>query len=287
MTDRIEVDYAQLDKMVQQLRGRNNDLEQDYRRLLGKFHELQEGWKGKGAEDFSAEIEDIALPAYRRLMSAISQIQTTLVQVAQVMRHAEEQGANLFKSGVNQLSLSNTNNVLGMTINRDNLLQANANWVVNDAREVALGLGNHQLKFQVSPFDENSSLEIFDHNYQNGIFSFNANFPVVSRDGGISSTLSGQIDLRGLENVYNSLPQEIKRVISDAKEGVAYGIENIGEAMDNWNKGFVELSSGDIGKGIGHIAGFFVDGLQAGFAIGEQAFGFFPKLILGFFDAAF
>lgn len=287
MTDRIEVDYAQLDKLVQQLRGRNEDLEQDYRRLLSKFHELQEGWKGKGATDFSAEIENITLPAYRRLMSAISKIQISLAQIAQVMRDAEEQGANLFKSGLNQPIPPNTNNVAGLTINQGNLLQANGNWLVNDAREVALGLGNHHLKFQISPFDENSSLEIFDHNYQNGIFSFNANFPVVSRDGGISSTLSGQIDLRGLENVYNSLPQEVKRVISDAKEGVAYGIENVGEAMDNWNKGLVELSSGDIGKGLGHIAGFFIDGAQAGMAIGEQVVGFFPKLLVGFLDAIF
>lgn len=97
MTDRIEVDYAQLEKIVQQLRGRNDDLEQHYNQLLSKLRELETQWEGKAADKFFNEMADKALPAYRRLVNALSQTQNALGQVANVMRTAEEQASNLFK----------------------------------------------------------------------------------------------------------------------------------------------------------------------------------------------
>ena len=97
MTDRIEVDYAQLEKIVQQLRGRNDDLEQHYNQLLSKLRELETQWEGKAADKFFNEMADKALPAYRRLVNALTQTQNALGQVSNVMRTAEEQASNLFK----------------------------------------------------------------------------------------------------------------------------------------------------------------------------------------------
>lgn len=97
MTDRIEVDYAQLEKIIQQLRGRNDHLDQHYNHLLSKLRDLDGRWEGKAADKFFDEMADKTLPAYRHLMHVLAQTQSALAQVATTMRAAEEQAGNLFK----------------------------------------------------------------------------------------------------------------------------------------------------------------------------------------------
>ncbi|MDX2076379.1 MAG: WXG100 family type VII secretion target [bacterium] len=98
MTDRIEVDYAQLQKIQQILQGRLDELEQHYNMLVSKTGELGQVWKGKGADKFSDEMETQTLPAFQRLGEAIIKIHNALSQIANLMRAAEEQAGNLFKS---------------------------------------------------------------------------------------------------------------------------------------------------------------------------------------------
>jgi WXG100 family type VII secretion target len=97
MSDRIEVDYAELEKIIQQLRGRNDHLDQQYNLLLSKLRDLDDSWEGKAANQFFDEMADKTLPAYRHLMHVLAQTQSALAQVATIMRAAEEQAGNLFK----------------------------------------------------------------------------------------------------------------------------------------------------------------------------------------------
>jgi WXG100 family type VII secretion target len=99
MTNRIEVDYAQLQKVIHILQGRYDELEQHQNHLIAKLRELESNWEGKAADKFFTEMADQAMPAFRRLMDALSKTQSALTQVANLMRAAEEQASNLFKGG--------------------------------------------------------------------------------------------------------------------------------------------------------------------------------------------
>jgi len=99
MTDRIEVDYAQLQQVNKTLQGRADELEQQYNALMNKGRELRDVWQGKAADKFFGEMSDLTLPALRRLIESLDKTQNALSQVATLMRNAEEQAGNLFKGG--------------------------------------------------------------------------------------------------------------------------------------------------------------------------------------------
>jgi len=98
MTDRIEIDYARLQQIIQRLQSRYEELEQHKNHLIDKLRELEPNWTGKAAYKFFTEMADQAMPAFLRLMDALSKAQSALAQIANLMRTAEEQASSLFKS---------------------------------------------------------------------------------------------------------------------------------------------------------------------------------------------
>ncbi|MCU0480447.1 MAG: WXG100 family type VII secretion target [Anaerolineae bacterium] len=99
MAERIEVDYAQLEKMGALLTQRAETVEEQVNRLRQTMEALRNVWKGEAADDFFAEMDDRAMPSMRRLQDALSRTGQTLKQVSSAYRQAEEQSGNLFKGG--------------------------------------------------------------------------------------------------------------------------------------------------------------------------------------------
>jgi WXG100 family type VII secretion target len=99
MTDRIEIDYVQLEKIRHILQGRLDELEQQYNLLTAKSGELRQSWAGKAADKFFSEMETVAMPSIQRLGEALVKTHNALAQIANLMRNAEEQAGNLFKGG--------------------------------------------------------------------------------------------------------------------------------------------------------------------------------------------
>lgn len=97
MTERIEIDYNQLQKVQQILSSRLDDLEQQYNLLRAKSEDLRQIWKGKASTTFFNAMETQAMPGMQRLGEALFKTHDVLSQVATLMRVAEEQAGNLFK----------------------------------------------------------------------------------------------------------------------------------------------------------------------------------------------
>lgn len=99
MTDRIEVDYAQLQQVTKTLQRRADELAQQYNAIINKGRELNDVWQGKAADEFFDEMSDRTLPAMRRLIESLDKTESALNRVMDIYRQAEEQASNLFKAG--------------------------------------------------------------------------------------------------------------------------------------------------------------------------------------------
>ncbi|PJF30756.1 MAG: hypothetical protein CUN52_03610 [Phototrophicales bacterium] len=99
MADRIEVDYAQLEKLGGLLAQRAETIESQINRLRQSMDGLRNSWKGEASDDFFAEFDDRAMPSMRRLYDVLTRTSQVLKQVSQAYRQSEEQAGNLFKGG--------------------------------------------------------------------------------------------------------------------------------------------------------------------------------------------
>lgn len=98
MTDRIEIDYAQIDKLIKYFRTSAESYKTRHRLLARMVDELETEWIGRGSQAFQNEMRDIALPAMNRLATNFDTIAQVLHQVAVILRQAEEAGSRLFMS---------------------------------------------------------------------------------------------------------------------------------------------------------------------------------------------
>lgn len=89
------------------------------RRALYCLRRLDDGvWEGRGSDEYRDEMEDLVLPALRRLSAVMGDTAWTLDKASDLMREAEEMGAHLFTSegtplNVNFESLGFVGNTFG------------------------------------------------------------------------------------------------------------------------------------------------------------------------------
>lgn len=96
----VQVQYDMVEKIAQRFHQMREEHESLFGRLRNSLSALENGGMiGKAGEKFFAEMHDEAMPSLERLQATFTTIAHTLGQVAQVMREAEEQAANLFKGG--------------------------------------------------------------------------------------------------------------------------------------------------------------------------------------------
>lgn len=98
MTDKIEIDYLVIEKLIQYFRTSAESYHTRHQLLKRMVDELETEWIGRGSEAFQYEMRDTALPAMKRLATNFDTIAQVLNQVAVILRQAEEAGSRLFMS---------------------------------------------------------------------------------------------------------------------------------------------------------------------------------------------
>ncbi|MCU0479987.1 MAG: WXG100 family type VII secretion target [Anaerolineae bacterium] len=98
MSDRVEADYQELQKLSNQMNQRADEIQQQFQALKAKTGELLNGnWEGRGADKFQNEMEGEVFPSLQKLQRALEMLSKSLGQVANAFRQSEEQASNLFK----------------------------------------------------------------------------------------------------------------------------------------------------------------------------------------------
>lgn len=90
--------YDELDSIAARFRNQAEQNGQTQRSLQRAFQSLQsDGWKGKGADAFFAEMEQDVFPALGRLRSALTTGDQVLRAIVEILRTAEQEAAAPFR----------------------------------------------------------------------------------------------------------------------------------------------------------------------------------------------
>jgi len=115
VTERIEVDYEAIQQIVGRLErvyDQHQSMRRDLKNLLASLEEG--GWSGRGANTFFDEMNGEVLPSLVRLEGVFENVARSLLDVAGVMREAEEKASNLFRSQGNPAFLGDlVNRIFG------------------------------------------------------------------------------------------------------------------------------------------------------------------------------
>lgn len=99
MSDRIEVNYEQLEDARRRWANIQSIVESMESRLRGRVDELVGGgWIGEAANRFSGEMNDVVLPKLKRLTTALQAAAETTSRISSTMSEAEDQAAGCFRS---------------------------------------------------------------------------------------------------------------------------------------------------------------------------------------------
>lgn len=94
----IQVQYEQLTQMAQRFERLAGDSDQLHQRVRQQVNDLKHsGWVGRGGTAFAQEMEQLVLPAVRRLTAVFEEASQVTHQTIQILQDAEEEAANLFK----------------------------------------------------------------------------------------------------------------------------------------------------------------------------------------------
>lgn len=97
--DTIQAQYDQLEQIAMRFGRHAEATAQTTQRLQQSLRALQAGaWQGRGAAAFFGEMNAHILPSLQRLSSAFLEGNRTTLQIAQVMKDAEEEAAKPFRS---------------------------------------------------------------------------------------------------------------------------------------------------------------------------------------------
>lgn len=97
MADEIRVDYDQLQKVAAQFSKQASAINQMQQQVKRKMRQLETTWRGKGATEFFAEMNNKVLPATDRLHRALQDASITTKQIAELMERAELNAAAPFQ----------------------------------------------------------------------------------------------------------------------------------------------------------------------------------------------
>lgn len=99
-SDKVQYQYEQLEKIAQNANTHADGAAAMRQRLAQHMQTLVDGgWFGEGAETFYNEMEHEIFPAVMRLERALEALGGVVLRASDMMREAEEQAANGFKTG--------------------------------------------------------------------------------------------------------------------------------------------------------------------------------------------
>ncbi len=110
-SDVIQAKYDQLDRIAKLFRRHEEPSQRLLESLKKSTRALHDnGWQGKGAASFVSEMEESILPAVARLQFVMYKSATTVRQISDILRDAEELAAQPFAS--QEASTTDFNNLL-------------------------------------------------------------------------------------------------------------------------------------------------------------------------------
>lgn len=97
--DHIRYQYDDIEQSARAFRHLSDSAEDILRRTLYCLRQMDNGvWIGRGADEYRDELEDIVIPAVRRLAAVLGDAAWTLDKTADIMREADELAAAQFKA---------------------------------------------------------------------------------------------------------------------------------------------------------------------------------------------
>lgn len=99
MADKTEVNYEQLANIIKRLQAEADAITQLHTQTKSRVDSLHNnGWIGRGSDQFFTEMEQLILPAVTRLAGALQIAAQKASEISKIYRNAEEQGQGVFKA---------------------------------------------------------------------------------------------------------------------------------------------------------------------------------------------
>jgi WXG100 family type VII secretion target len=99
MTEKIQVQYDELEQLASRIIQQSEDTHQLYNRVRAHNEALAKSWIGEGAMAYQREMEELVLPGMRRLTASLEVTGRALQKIVQIFREAEEEAAGNFPGG--------------------------------------------------------------------------------------------------------------------------------------------------------------------------------------------
>jgi len=97
MAEKIEADYAELQRMDGVFRKSSDEVDASYNQIKNQVDVLRQTWTGRGADAFFQEMDRELMPALRKLSNAMEQGGSTTIAIANIVEQAEDDASGLFK----------------------------------------------------------------------------------------------------------------------------------------------------------------------------------------------
>lgn len=97
MSDVIQADYEQLEQIASRFANQSQAIEQMLQKVRSSMDKLEnDGWVGRGADAFFAEMHDKIIPTCQKLINLLNDASETTKQISQRVQTAEREAAALF-----------------------------------------------------------------------------------------------------------------------------------------------------------------------------------------------
>ena len=101
MADQIRLQYDEMNQISTKFTTSADVIQELMTRLTNQMGELQGGsWIGQGADAFYSEMQEIVLPAVRKLSEALETSGTLTQQIVRTVQEAEEEAGTYFAQTV-------------------------------------------------------------------------------------------------------------------------------------------------------------------------------------------
>lgn len=98
MAEKIQADYAALDQLSSRIFQQSDHLRNLEHKVRSQAGALQHSWSGAGAAEFQCEMDDLVLPALKRLAEAIESSLSTITVISSIMSDSEEEAVALLQA---------------------------------------------------------------------------------------------------------------------------------------------------------------------------------------------
>lgn len=141
----VRAQYSDLTQVAQRFGKEANQTQQLINRLQQRVQTLENGgWVGRGAQAFFGEMQDRVLPTARRLNNALDEARSVTLEIAQILKSAEDEASAPFRNGGGQANRSGDGNVSDSTSTDGSPLPPPRVYLINGINNDGSGLKEMQ-----------------------------------------------------------------------------------------------------------------------------------------------